>query len=83
VHFSETSDCMVVTCLSERYCPHRVTPGIVDDNVDENMSRDYRDGRSEFRSLSAFTSGPEREPDYSLCHYRVYAYKLRSREWGE
>jgi hypothetical protein len=84
---SETSDCfMGLKCselggISGARCYHRSTKIIVDQASELNTYRDYIDGRAEFNILPCDVD--TWEPDFTICHHRVFAYKLRSREWGE
>jgi len=80
---SETSDCPHGTgcnyaCLS---CYHRTT--IVHDQMTDLAAyQEYIDEKPVFNPLSETPKAGLIEPsDFSICHYRVFAYKLRSREW--
>ena len=45
----------------------------------------YIDSQPIFQQFSNASQREElvlEEDDYALCNYRLYAYKLRSRDWG-
>jgi len=81
---SETSDCYNgIECnQSCTTCYHR-TSVVHDQMTDLEAYQDYIDDKPAFNPLSGTSNaGPIDPSDFSICHYRVFAYKLRSREWG-
>jgi hypothetical protein len=45
--------------------------------------QEYVDDKPVFNPLSGTpNAGPIEPSDFAICHYRVFAYKLRAREWG-
>jgi hypothetical protein len=88
-NISETSDCFmgndcaVVGGLSTSACGHRTLKIIPDQVSDVQVFTDYIEGRPEFNAITgAHNDQPQRETHFEICHYRLFAYKLRSREWG-
>lgn len=82
---SEVSACVLgTTCPVPDECPHTRVPIVRDDILDKSGYQEYKESRPEFnRPLPEFgEDGSNLLPDYSICHYRLFAYKLRSREWG-
>jgi hypothetical protein len=82
---SETSDCdRIYRDCTISNCWHRTFPIIHDQPCDQTGYLEFRDSQAEFRTLSSeVQAGQIPSLDYSICYYRFYAYKLRSREWGE
>jgi hypothetical protein len=84
---SETSDCSRgVDCPFigdyESRCYHRQAKIIVDQLSDMEAYQTYIDEKT-----IEFTAVPQCVddswlPDFTICHHRDFAYKLRSREWG-
>ncbi|KAI4608845.1 hypothetical protein J4E83_008884 [Alternaria metachromatica] len=80
---SETSDCRQgkecsYSCVS---CYHR-SPVVHDQTTDLETYQEYVNEKPVFNPLSGASSAGLVDPsDFSICHYRVFAYKLRSREW--
>jgi hypothetical protein len=81
---SETSDCYQgkdcsYACFS---CYHRTA--IVHDQMSDLAAyQEYVDDKPVFNPLSGTpNAGPIEPSDFAICHYRVFAYKLRAREWG-
>jgi hypothetical protein len=71
-------------CTYGPSCPHRHPFIIPDQPIDITVSEEYRATRPEFKSLiSSSETDSSWLPEYSICHYRLFAYKLRSREWGK
>jgi hypothetical protein len=82
---SETSDCPLGTgCgYASLSCYHRTTV-VHDQMVDLAAYKEYIENKPVFNPLSDAPKAGLIEPsDFSICHYRVFAYKLRSREWGK
>jgi hypothetical protein len=83
---SETSDCYEgrdcsYACYS---CEHRTAAIVHDQTSDLAAYQEYVDDKPVFNPLSGAPNAGLIEPaDFSICHYRVFAYKLRSREWGK
>ncbi|KAI4707153.1 hypothetical protein J4E89_008092 [Alternaria sp. Ai002NY15] len=80
---SETSDCPLGTgCnYASLSCYHRTTV-VHDQMTDLAAYQEYIDEKPVFNPLSETPKVGLIEPsDFSICHYRVFAYKLRSREW--
>ncbi|KAI4948165.1 hypothetical protein J4E91_006159 [Alternaria rosae] len=80
---SETSDCPLGTgCnYASLSCYHRTTV-VHDQMTDLAAYQEYIDEKPVFNPLSDTPKAGLIEPsDFSICHYRVFAYKLRSREW--
>jgi len=82
---SETSDCYKgADCDYGSFsCYHR-SEIVHDQMFDLAAYREYVEDKPVFHPLSGTqNAGPRELPDFSICYYRVFAYKLRSREWGE
>ncbi|KAL5114046.1 hypothetical protein ACEQ8H_008060 [Pleosporales sp. CAS-2024a] len=81
---SETSDCPFgrdcgYVNENERRCPHRKTKIIVDQVSDIETFQRYIESREEFNVIP--WASERQVPDFIICHHRVFAYKLRAREW--
>ncbi|KAI4673644.1 uncharacterized protein J4E88_008700 [Alternaria novae-zelandiae] len=80
---SETSDCgLGKTCTYSCFsCYHRTS--VVHDQLSDLAAyQEYIDDKSVFNTMSDVPKAGAIEPDdFIICHYRVFAYKLRSREW--
>lgn len=83
---SETIDCVLGSdCVYIRTstCPHRSMKIIADQATDILNYNEYIDGKPEFNTYLDPQEAKTRDEDLPICHYRVFAYKLRSREWGK
>jgi hypothetical protein len=83
---SETSDCYEGRdCSYAGYsCDHRTAAVVHDQMSDLAAYQDFIDDKPVFNPLSGAPNAGLIEPaDFCICHYRVFAYKLRSREWGK
>ena len=84
VDHSEISDCPITDCTYGPTCHHRTVNVVPDQQVETTVMQEYRATRPEFKSLiSPNGTYSSWSPEWSICHYRLFAYKLRSREWGE
>jgi len=82
---SETSDCYQggpFCSWGSITCDHR-NPIVYDQMSDLAVYKEYVNKKPVFNppSATADALGIDDE-DLGICHYRVFAYKLRSREWG-
>ncbi|KAH3965117.1 hypothetical protein HBI56_196210 [Parastagonospora nodorum] len=84
LNVSETSDCYLgMDCAtdgqSESRCLHRKQIIIPDQSSDLEIYQDHIYGKLEFNAvpydLKLWV------PDFAICHYRIFAYKLQSRDW--
>ncbi|KAH4016384.1 hypothetical protein HBI81_195100 [Parastagonospora nodorum] len=84
LNISETSDCYLgMGCgtdgQSESRCPHRKQKITPDQSSDLEIYQDHIYGKLEFNAvpydLELWV------PDFAICHYRIFAYKLQSRDW--
>jgi hypothetical protein len=83
---SETTDCYAGNdcSIGGTSCHHRSARIVSDQICDLTAYQDYIEEKYAFNPLSGTqTIGHIEPPDYSICHYRVFAYKLRSRDWGK
>jgi len=85
MNISETSDCYAgLECssagMTESRCPHRKQRISPDQTSDLEVYQAFVYGKVEFNSvpydLKLWV------PDFAICHYRIFAYKLQSRDWG-
>jgi len=86
LNISETSDCYEGrNCTNACYsCEHRTTAIVHDQMTALTAYQEYIDEKPVFNPLLGVPNASLVEPsDFSICHYRVFAYKLRSREWGQ
>jgi len=82
---SETSDCSRGrNCSSYSLsCGHR-NPIVHDQVSDLAVYKKYIAENPLFKSSLATADAPAiKDEDLGICHYRVFAYKFRSREWGK
>jgi hypothetical protein len=81
---SETSDCFMGNeCVGLAACSHQKVHIILDQWSDVQIFTDYVEGRPEFTAITeAHVAQPQKETNFEICYYRLFAYKLRSREWG-
>ncbi|KAF2232927.1 hypothetical protein EV356DRAFT_233477 [Viridothelium virens] len=85
---SETSDCTRgLDCTLGADCYHGSTESFIQDqHTDKTAMKDYLNQHQIFKESSEKAQG---SPSYwtddeaALCNYRLFAYKLRSREWVE
>lgn len=86
LNVSETSDCFLGTnCtpngVGQAACPHRKEQIHTDQLSDWEAYQDYVSGKLEFNfvpyDIKLWVS------DFAICHYRLYTYKLQSRDWGK
>ncbi|KAH5013646.1 hypothetical protein HBI75_193830 [Parastagonospora nodorum] len=84
MNISETSDCYqglncALVSQSDSRCGHRVQKITPDQTSDLEVYQAYVHGRVEFNiapyDLKLWA------PDFAICHYRIFAYKLQSRDW--
>ncbi|KAH3941542.1 hypothetical protein HBH98_122000 [Parastagonospora nodorum] len=81
LNVSETSDCYFgMDCTSdESRCLHRKQMITPDQSSDLEIYQDHIYGKLEFNAvpydLKLWV------PDFAICHYRIFAYKLQSRDW--
>jgi hypothetical protein len=86
MNLSETNDCPLGNeCIfaGGSGCPHGCTKIIVDQASDMAAYNDYIDLNPQYNFLWHTRETEPKTPDHIICHYRVFAYKLRSREWGK
>jgi len=56
---------------------------IPDPISDFQVFTEYVEASPEFKAITgAHVGDSQRDTDFEICHYRLFAYKLRSREWG-
>jgi hypothetical protein len=82
----ETNDCILGSeCIyaGTSGCPHGSTKIIVDQASDMTANNDYVNSNPHYNLFLDTHETDSKLPDYAICHYRVFAYKLRSREWGK
>ncbi|KAF2871440.1 hypothetical protein BDV95DRAFT_606882 [Massariosphaeria phaeospora] len=84
---SETSTCdRGLECTLGPECYHTTTKILHDQYTDKTAMKDYVAEQPLFQHL---TGKENRDPpklqdnDYAICTYRLFAYKLRSRDWVE
>jgi hypothetical protein len=84
---SELSDCPHndwphKSCPAGLNCPSRTVFVIPDHGMEATALQEYRANRREFKpTILSNDHASNWLPDWSICHYRLFAYKLRSREW--
>jgi hypothetical protein len=84
---SETSDCdRGLDCTMGPECFHNLAMIIHDQYTDKTAMKEYVAEQPIFQQLSGknHREGLKlRDDDYAVCTYRLFAYKLRSRDWVE
>lgn len=84
---SETSNCdLGLDCILGPECYHSSVRIIHDQCTDKTAMKDYVAGQPIFQQLSGKNHREglkPRDDDYAVCTYRLFAYKLRSRDWVE
>jgi hypothetical protein len=80
---SETNDCKSCSLAGTPDCPYGCTKIIVDQSADLMTFRKYKEMRCRQFNLLDLDEPDAKTPDYVICHHRVFAYNLRSRDWGK
>jgi hypothetical protein len=83
---SETTDCTLgndCSYLGTSMCYHRSMKIVFDQGSDMNIYNQYIEAKPEYNPYLDTQEANTWAPDYPICHYRVFAYKLQSREWGK
>ena len=85
---SETSDCSRgAECTLGAECYHGIITALMvhDQFTDKAAMKDHLRNEPAFRvsngNAGEFTPG-KNEDDFAICDHKLFAYKLRSREWG-
>jgi hypothetical protein len=79
---SETGDCRKCNLMDYEWHSHSCTKVIADESSNMIAFEKYVEKTVEANLLDR--DDPDAMPlDYFICHYRVFAYKLRSREWSK
>jgi len=85
-NISEISDCPLARdCASSgrALCIHRQSRIIPDPISDVQVFTEYVEASPDFKAITGAHAGDSQgDTDFEICHYRLFAYKLRSREWG-
>lgn len=84
---SETSNCPHgLACDVGPHCGHTTNKILHDQHIDKHSMKEYLETQPVFQRLTGTHSQKSFElenDDYMLCNHRIFAYKLRSRDWGE
>ncbi|KAL9094035.1 MAG: hypothetical protein Q9165_003705 [Trypethelium subeluteriae] len=85
---SETSDCpRGLECTYGADCFHGTTASFIQDqHTDKTAMKEYLNQHQIFKESSEKAQGSPaywNDDEAALCNYRLFAYKLRSREWVE
>ncbi|KAF2122822.1 hypothetical protein BDV96DRAFT_561438 [Lophiotrema nucula] len=82
---SETSNCpQGLNCTSGPECYHNTAKIVHDQYAEKAAMKAYIDSQTIFQQFSSASQREKlvlEEDDFALCNYRLYAYKLRSRDW--